>query len=331
MKVFHGAERLPADRSRHRQKLYDQKSRQVNQILTQSFSQSPTATSIISNRKLGKWRSYWDDLVTYYDNTTELAGVNHQEFLINLHRQDNEDIKDFIVRLDNAITNCRTHHIPMSNSLLNSKLKNNTKGYMKSMVLMKISDGKTFNEIKSEVLNMSNSDSNNEMDNDNTNTYVNNNITTKYNNKNADKSVYKSHPNLIKNKFNNTTNNNQYNKQNNSTNVHTNSKCIRCLNWGHTDSECKTDLKKFCTNCKKYGHTIQSCKYHNNIQAHNVYTSSNNSNDQLQQLITMLKPLLINNTTTTNNDQNNIQSNNTTNRPIRTITMNSNGGYNTND
>ena len=44
----------------------------------------------------------------------------------------------------------------------------------------------------------------------------------------------------------------------------------------------------------------------------------------------MLKPLLVNNTTSTNNDQNNIQSNNATNRPIRTITMNSNGGYNTN-
>ena len=132
-------------------------------------------------------------MVTYYDNTTELAWVNYREFLINLHRQDNEDIKYFIVRVDNAIVNCRTHHIPMSNTLLNSKLKNNTKGCTSSMVLMKISDGKTFNEIKSDILNMSNSDSNNEMDNDSTNTYVNNNITTKYNNNNSDKSVYKSH------------------------------------------------------------------------------------------------------------------------------------------
>ena len=38
------------------------------------------------------------------------------------------------------------------------------------MILMKISDGKAFNEIKNEVLNMSNSGSNNEMDNGNTNT-----------------------------------------------------------------------------------------------------------------------------------------------------------------
>ena len=78
-----------------------------------------------------------------------------------LYRQANEDTKDFIVRFDKAITNCRRHHIPMINSPLNSKLKNYTKGFMKSMVLMKFSDGKTFNEINSEVLNMSNSDSNN--------------------------------------------------------------------------------------------------------------------------------------------------------------------------
>ena len=122
LKVFDGTERFPQHRSRRRQKLYDEKSRQVNQILTQSFSKSNTATSIISNHKLGKWRSYWKELRNYYDNTTELASVNHQQFLIDLTRQNGEDIKDFIVRLDNAITNCRTHNIPMSKSLLNSKI-----------------------------------------------------------------------------------------------------------------------------------------------------------------------------------------------------------------
>ena len=57
---------------------------------------------------------------------------------------------------------------------------------------MKISDGKAFNEIKNEVLNMSNSGSNNEMDNGNTNTYVDNNITNKNNNYNSEKPVDKS-------------------------------------------------------------------------------------------------------------------------------------------
>ena len=158
LKVFDGTERFPVGLSRNRQKAYEEKSKQVNQILTQSFSQSYTATSIISNHRLGKWRTYWKELKTYYDNTTELAGVNHQEFLINLCRQNNEDIKDFIVRLDNAISNCRTHHIQMSQSLLNSKLLNNTVGHIKTMVLMKISEGKTINEIKGELLDISNFD-----------------------------------------------------------------------------------------------------------------------------------------------------------------------------
>ena len=38
LKVFDGTERFLQHRSRRRQKLYDEKSRQVNQILTQSFS-----------------------------------------------------------------------------------------------------------------------------------------------------------------------------------------------------------------------------------------------------------------------------------------------------
>ena len=62
LNLFNGTERFPRNRSRNRQKLYDEKSKQVNQILTQSFSQSSTAISIISNHKLGKWRSYWKEL-----------------------------------------------------------------------------------------------------------------------------------------------------------------------------------------------------------------------------------------------------------------------------
>ena len=67
---------------------------------------------------------------------------------------------------------------------------------MKSMVLMKILDGSTFNETKSLLRNMSNSGTNNKMENDNANAYVNNNITIP----NCDKSAYKSHSN-----FNNLT------------------------------------------------------------------------------------------------------------------------------
>ena len=167
--------------------------------MSESFSQNLTCSSIINNRKLGRWRDYWKDLVTYYDNETDLSSVNYQEILTNIHRNENEDIKDFIIRLDNAITNCRSHNIKMSQILLKSKLKSNTKGFIKSMVISKISSGKRYNHIRAEVLNMSNSDPNNELDDNDSKIYTNNTLSTSVNTVNSKNN--KSNPIKRKNVF----------------------------------------------------------------------------------------------------------------------------------
>lgn len=317
--LFEGIETYPSNGSRNRREKYDKKSRHVNHVLTQSFSRSPAATSIISNHKLGRWRDYWKDLITYYDNETELASVNYQEILTNIRRNENEGIKDFIIRLDNAITNCRSHKIEMSESLLKSKLKSNTKGYIKSMVISQISAKKTFSEIKSEVLNMSNSDPTNELDEDNSTIYVSNNqVSSKNNTLNSDKSVFKSHTNLIKNKFHHqypihNSNNNHHFNQNNNFKI-----CNRCHNYGHLAVDCKTNLSLKCKICGKLGHTEQICRNRNNIQSHTVSTNPTNNaninNTQFEQLINLITPLT-NNTNTSNNG------NTTTTRPMRTITF----------
>ena len=77
----------------------------------------------------------------------ELAGVDFQKELIKLTIKDGEDIKDFIIRLEKCITNCRDHNIVLTESLLKSRLHDNTTGKLERMVLMRINEGKSYKEI----------------------------------------------------------------------------------------------------------------------------------------------------------------------------------------
>ena len=97
--------------------------------------------------------------------------------------------------------------------------------------------------------------------------------------------------------------------------------CKRCLNRGHVASKCRTDLSRKCQFCRKFGHTIQSCKNRNNLQTHNVYTNPTISN------ITNEKSINSSGVAEQNTAQ---SSNSIPNRPIRTVTFNSNTGMVTN-
>ena len=234
LKVFDGQTRYPYHRSRRRQKEYTDKSKQINQILTESFSKNATATSIISTYKLGRWRSYWKEINNYYDNKTELAGVNYQQKLINLTRCNAESIKSFVQRLEESIAECKAHKIPISESLLKSKLlENTTCDALKTMVMLRIDEGKSFAKIKTSVLNFSDSRKNN--------------INANYSNSNHNKSVFKSHPILTKNTYShkelNLPNNNLHNQDDSRI------QCLNFKNYGHKADECRTNMEKHCTGC----------------------------------------------------------------------------------
>ena len=58
--------------------------------------------------------------------------------MIELTINDGEGIKDFIIRLEKCITNCRVYNIVLTESLLKSRLHDNTTGKLEGMALMRI-------------------------------------------------------------------------------------------------------------------------------------------------------------------------------------------------
>ena len=95
LNIFEGKERYPTHSSTKEQNKYEAKSRRINRILTESFSPNLTCSSTINNRKFNRWRNYRKELLIYYDNETDLSSDNYLEILRNLHRNENEYIKNF--------------------------------------------------------------------------------------------------------------------------------------------------------------------------------------------------------------------------------------------
>ena len=338
--IFEGKERYPLTRSSTRKQKYKDKSKRVNQILTESFSKNVIATAIILKHNIGKWRVYYKEIETYFDNTTELTSVDLHKKLVNLSRNDNESIKLFIHRLDVCVADCIAHKVNVDDNLLKSKLLDNTDGEIKTMTLINIQQNKKFSELRSSIINLS--DSININNNNNNTTMSNNNSSvynTKYTNNNRNK-VFKSQHILGFKNHNPQQSNHGYNNHT-SNNINNNLiKCTKCLNYGHTIEQCHTNMNLQCTYCQKYGHLIDNCKQRKyrdnnpNYTTDNTYHKNNNQNNQnYNTKFNIDKNNSHNYNEQSDNQHNNInQTNNSNfNNPFNKTPTNNNTSYNKNN
>ena len=299
-----------------------EKDKLIAQLLFQAVGNNKITDGYITQTAADPWRKTWSLITQFFIPTGNNATATQSKKISDLVRYDTESFRNFIARIDGEMANLRALGGDQPEYVLTGLLRDNADTEYRTLILISINKEEPYEIIRDELLKLLPHPSQKKSK------YHNNQVNSvTINNKSREKvfkannSIKKSNP-KYQNNIRNLTNNKQLKS------------CIKCNLFGHTHKECRTDMSKKCASCNKMGHLAHECRSRRNTRNYNQ--SSNNYQPQFPQqyMITQSQnqfPADIStyNTNTTNNGQT-LNNNNVlpTDRPIRTVTFNTQNSSN---